>query len=139
MEKILDLTKKLGEELQKSQLYKNYELAKENADSDAELQSLIKSFNDLKENINSIMMDKDSDKTGLDDMNKNLRELYEEAMGKPNMIAFNNAKEDLDKLMIKINNILTTALNGGDPNNEVQSTESGGCSSGGCSSCSCGH
>jgi len=136
-DKVIKLAKTLGEELQKSEFYTSYEIARQESDKDEKLQGLIKEFNEIKDDINKIMMDKDAPKDKLDDMNGKLREVYDEVMNNSNMMAFNSAKDDLDQVMTKINSILTAALNGKDPNTaEVEEEIDGGCSSGGCSGCS---
>lgn len=134
--KILDLTKELAKELQQSDLYQNYEIAKQTADKDEKLQHSIREFNELKENITKIMQNSEAPKDNLDEMNSKLKEIYDNVMNEPNMLIFNNAKDELDKLMLKINNILTSALNGEEPSEEQSCGHS---ENGGCEGCSCKH
>ena len=78
--------------------------------------------------------DKDGEKmTALDTQ---IRELYDEIMAMPKMIAFNVAKEVMDKLLGSVNYIISMAANGEDPMTcpeEAPHSCSGSCAScGGC-------
>jgi hypothetical protein len=55
-------------------------------------------------------------------------------MSKPNMVAFNQAKGEMDRMLAEINNIITASANGEDPETcPAQPGCSGECSScGGC-------
>ena len=65
-----------------------------------------------------------------------IRELYDEIMAMPKMIAFNEAKEVMDKLLGSVNYIISMAANGEDPMTcpeEAPHSCSGSCAScGGC-------
>ncbi|MGL5973070.1 MAG: YlbF family regulator [Oscillospiraceae bacterium] len=133
-DKILELTKTLGNDIQNCDFYKEYEIAREKSDNDSDLQSAISEFNDLKAEINTIVGLPDGDKSKIVELNERLKKIYEDIMLKEAMVKFNKAKEDMDALMLKVNKILTSAINGEDLEN-IDLSGDDPCSSGGCGSC----
>jgi hypothetical protein len=69
-------------------------------------------------------------------LDTDLRALYDEIMAMPTMVAFNEAQEELNKLLQSINYIITSAANGEDP---MTCPEEAPHCTGSCGSCgSCG-
>ncbi len=67
------------------------------------------------------------------EMNEKLRALYGEVMAHPAMVAYNEAKQGLDKLLNDVNNIITMCVQGADPATCEPSACTGSCSTcGGC-------
>ena len=54
-------------------------------------------------------------------------------MTNPSMVAYNQAKSDMDQLLAQVNDLVTQCVNGEDP--DTVQPSAGGCS-GSCSSCS---
>lgn len=133
---VIELTRALGKEIQESQEYKDLMVAREANDNDETLQDMIGQFNLKRIELNSLMAKPEKDEDAIAACNGDLQKVYQDVMGNPNMIAFNNAKVGLDAMMNKINTILVKSVNGEDPETCADAEESscgGNCGScGGC-------
>lgn len=126
---VLQMTRELGKAIQQDDLYLQYTLAQQASDNDEELQTMIGQFNLLRTQINQEMVKPEKDTMKIDELNKQLQENYQSIMKKPNMIAFNAAKQGLDVLMNHINAVLTGSLNGDNPDEiDVEAACAGDCS-----------
>lgn len=130
---IIKMTRDLGKEIQNSAEYKRIMTAKEANDSDVELQNLIEVFNMTRVKLSTAMQAEEKDEAKLAELDKELKEAYTNAMGNKNMLEFNDAKQEIDKLMNQVNTILVAAVNGEDP--ETCDIEPDACG-GSCDSCS---
>ncbi len=126
--------KKLCVQLQKEDVAVYFEQAKKMNDMDQELQDLIGKFNLAKFNLN-IEMNKmeDRDEALINKYDAELRDLYEQIMANDSMVAYSDAKADVDRLVQYTQAILTAVFDGGNPM-LVQLPEAG--CTGSCSSCS---
>ena len=69
----------------------------------------------------------------IDELNTKLQQVYAEIMQNPNMAAYNVAKEEMDKLLARINSVIGLCVNGEDPATCEPSECTGSCAScGGC-------
>ena len=130
---VIELTKQLGLELQKSEAFKVLDNARKLNDADQELQQQIADFNLARMDLNNEIAkgdDKNTDR--VNDINEKIHALYMEIMNNESMVAYNQAKNQMDTLMQYITDILTAAVNGEDPTAVQQSSV--GCS-GSCGSC----
>jgi len=125
--------KKLCAQLQKEDVIIYLEQAKAMVDKDQELQDMIGKFNLVKYNLNAEMMNPEADNDKLNQLDLELNTLYEEIMESENMVAYNEAAADVDRLTKHIQAIITTTVNGGDPMTVELPEE--GCT-GSCSTCS---
>ena len=125
--------KKLCVQLQKEDVLVYLAQAKAMVDKDQELQEMIGKFNLAKYNLNAEMMNPEADNDKLNQLDLELNTLYEEIMASENMVAYNEAAADVDKLTKHIQAIITTTVNGGDPMTVELPEE--GCT-GSCSTCS---
>ncbi|WMJ23104.1 YlbF family regulator [Paludicola sp. MB14-C6] len=130
---IIKMARDLGKAIQESPEYKRINAAKAANDADVELQNLIEVFNMTRVKLSTAMQAEEKDEQLLAKLDKELKETYTTVMGNKNMLEFNDAKQDIDKLMNQINTILVAAVNGEDP--ETCEAESHSCG-GSCSSCS---
>ena len=104
------------------------------SDADKELQDLIGEFNLKRIAINEEGMKKDRDQEKIQSFNNEMREIYGKIMQNEHMIAYNEAKSELDKIVGRVAAIITNSANGEDPETtDVHQGCSGDCS--GCSSC----
>ena len=105
-------------------------------DTDVEIQNKIGEFNQLRSQLSVEMQKPDKDGEKMTALDTQIRELYDEIMAMPKMIAFNEAKEDMDKLLGSVNYIISMAANGEDQMTcpeEAPHSCSGSCAScGGC-------
>lgn len=127
--------KQAAQELQNEQVYKAMVVAREANDNDEQLQDLIGEFNLLRLDLNNEMSKDDRDEKKVTEMNQRINELYNQVMQNEKMLAYNQAKQDIESFIEYVNAILNAAIEGDDPM-LVEEPSAEGCSSGGCSSCS---
>lgn len=104
------------------------------ADEDETLQKLISEFNLKRIAINTEESKEEADGEKIRQLNQELRETYAAVMAHEKMMAYNQAKGDLDLLVNKIHFAINLAVQGQDPNLAAQESAcSGDCGScGGC-------
>lgn len=133
---VITKARELGKLIQESEKYKQYHEAKKKNDDDKELQDMIGEFNLKRVALNTEMSKPDKDDAKIAEMNEEIKTLYSKIMENGNMVAFSNAKDEMDSMLNKINMVITMSANGEDPETcpvEVPASCSGNCSS--CSSC----
>lgn len=129
---IIEQARALGAALQEDERYKKFDEAAKLNDTGTDIQNKIGEFNLMRAELNQEMAKPDKDGEKMTKLDNDLRAIYDEIMNMPSMIAFNEAKEELDKLLSSINYIITCAANGEDP--MTCPDEAPHCS-GSCSSC----
>lgn len=132
---IITLARELGQALQKDQRYIDYSAAKLSNDEDTELQKSIADFHSIQMELRALTAS-GGDASEIQRLNTKLTELYTEITSTPHMMAFENARTELDSLLESINFIITCAANGQDPMT-CPDTPPAGCggSCAGCSGC----
>ena len=131
---IIEMARELGAALQRSDEYTAYNVAKNAADSDAELQGMIGDFNLKKLSLNAEVQKEEKDPAKLAALNEEVRSIYARIMAHPTMMAYNTTKEELDRILNFIQQIIVYSANGEDPATIQEETSYGGdCS--GCSGC----
>lgn len=129
---VIKMARELGKVIQQSPEFARIDAAKKANDADSQLQVMIEDFNKKRVALNMEVSKEDKDPEKLAQMDKELKELYQVVMSNPNMVEFNAAKGDVDKMMNFVTEILYASVNGEDPDTVEEST--GGCS-GNCGSC----
>ena len=131
---IITLTRQLGAEIQKQDVYKKFMEAKNIADNDVELQSKIGEFNLLKMSLDNERFKEDANQETVDKLNEKIVEMYNEISNGEIMKAYFSAMNEYKALTDQIMNILAMCQNGEDPETcEPPSACNGNCSScGGC-------
>ena len=131
---VITMARELGAALQKSDEYTAYVLAKSAADGDEELQRMIGDFNLKKLSLSAEIQKDEKDGEKISALNDEIRSLYGEIMSQPAMLAYNTTKNELDRLLNFIQQIVVYSANGEDPFTIQEETSCGGdCS--GCSGC----
>ncbi len=131
---VIESARALGVALQENEAYKKFdEVSKEN-DNNTELQNKIGEFNMLRMQLNQEMQNPEKDAEKMTSLDTTIKELYDDIMGMPSMVAFNEAKEELDGILSSVNYIITAAANGEDPMTCPEHAPEG--CGGSCSSCS---
>ena len=131
---VITMARELGAALQKSDEYPAYALAKSAADGDEELQRMIGDFNLKKLSLSAEIQKEEKDGEKISALNDEIRSLYGEIMSQPAMLAYNTTKNELDRLLNFIQQIVVYSANGEDPFTIQEETSCGGdCS--GCSGC----
>ncbi|MDD3430056.1 MAG: YlbF family regulator [Oscillospiraceae bacterium] len=130
---IITLFKQAAAELQNDARYIALQQARDLNDKDEELQTQIGDFNLARMDLNNEIGKTERDEAKIAALNEKINTLYSEIMSNDSMVAYNEAKTDVDALLQHINAIVTAAVNGEDPMT-VQEPQAGGCS-GSCGSC----
>ena len=130
---IIELTRALGAEIQKTEEYKRFMTAKEKNDNDEVLQKQRGDFNLLKMQLDSEHEKEEKDEAKILELNEKIVALYNEIISGDSMTEYNAAYEAYRALTDKISNILLMCENGEDPETCEPSSCTGNCSScGGC-------
>lgn len=131
---IIEMARQLGAAIQQSDEYTAYNVAKNAADGDEVLQEMIGEFNLKKLSLSTEVQKEEKDQEKLAALNEEVRSLYGRIMAHPTMAAYNTTKEELDRLLNFIQQIIVYSANGEDPATIQEETFCGGdCS--GCSGC----
>lgn len=134
MKDAITLFKEAAVQMQKEEAYVALEGTRSKNDSDEALQALIGDFNLARMDLNTeLAKSEDKNQEKVAELNTKVNQLYNDIMSNERMIAYNEAKTELEAVVNHINAIINTAVNGGDPMTVEAPT--GGCS-GSCSSCS---
>ena len=112
---VIELARELGKAIQADERYIAYHQARLTNDADEELQNLINEFNLSRMQLNAEMSKAEKDNDKIQEINNKVRTLYGQIMGNPNMVAYNEAKAQVDEMLDQINNIITACANGADP------------------------
>ena len=135
MMNVMECTRQLGAAIQEDETYIRYQMARQANDEDEGLQGKIGEFNLLRMSLSNELSKPEEEKSEskIDELNAKLQQMYAEIMQNPNMAAYNAAKEEMDKLLARVNSILGLCVNGEDPATCEPSECTGSCSScGGC-------
>lgn len=131
----IEAARKLGAAMQADEAYIKYAKAIKDNDENEELQIKISEFNIKRMNLdNEISREEgERDEAKIKVLNEELRAIYDEIMAHPAMVAFNEAKAGMDKLLQDINAIIMMCAQGADPETCEISACTGSCSTcGGC-------
>lgn len=112
---VTEAARELGKALQADPAYEEYRAAKAANDGDETLQKQIDDFNDKKAELNAEMAKDNKDTDTITRLNSELNELYMSVTENRNMIAYENARAQMDDILESINFIITSAANGDDP------------------------
>ncbi|NLC78854.1 MAG: YlbF family regulator [Ruminococcaceae bacterium] len=134
-DRIIDMAKALGRAIQMDERYKSFDAARTENDSDAKLQELIGSFNLIKMNLNNALSDEAQDGDKIQKLNDEMQKVYAEIMGTSGMQKYQTASHEIEQLINYINAIITTALEGGNPDEVNQPDGSCGGECGSCGGC----
>lgn len=130
---VIAIARQLGKAIQEEEAYKKMIAAASANDANAELQEDIEKFNLLRLQLNEEISKQESDKDKVDDLQKELNALFEKVTSDPNMIAFNDARTELEIILDKVNQIISAATSGEDP--ETFEIHDHSACSGNCASC----
>lgn len=131
---IIAMARELGKAIQQDERYKRIDAAKTANDKDEELQQLIQKFNMKRSELSVEMAQENKNPEKLNQLDRELKAVYQEVMQNPNMAEFNAAKVEVDDMMNYISTILYGAVNGVDPDTiEPQQSCGGDCA--GCAGC----
>lgn len=137
---IIGLARELGRQIQQSDAYLRYNLARQAADEDKELQKLIADFNMVRVEAaaESAKPEDEKDNDLIRAKNTEMMDLYNKIMTNKNMKGYNEAKDGIDAVVNRVTAIIAQCAEGEDPDTTDYdpSSCSGSCGScGGCGGC----
>lgn len=115
MEKIIELAREIGKEIQKDERYIKFQLAKQATDEDKELQNLIGEFNLKRMAISNEVSKADRNEEKLQKYNQEMRSAYAKIMSNENMINYNDTKAEFDMILTRVTAIIQKSSEGEDP------------------------
>ena len=111
----IELFKKAAQALQTDPRYLALDAARRANDENEELQDMIGEFNLARLDLNNEMMADERDEEKIARLNGKVNELYASIMSNDCMVAYNEARSDVESIISHIDAIVNTAMNGGDP------------------------
>jgi len=132
---IIELTRELGKKLQKEDIYLKFQLAKQAADEDTELQKMINEFGLKREEISeeTSKNENEQDSERIQKLNREMRKVYAKIMTNERMINYNDTKDEFDVLMKRITTIIQESSEGENPETADYIPCTGSCATcGGC-------
>lgn len=131
---IIQMARDLGTAIQQDERYIKLSLAQQKNDEDTQLQGLIGQFNLKRIALNQEMQKSDRSQEKLRELDAEIKDLYKKIFSNSNMLAYNEARSEMDEAAKFINQIIMGSVNGEDPQTIEPSQDCGGdCS--GCSGC----
>ena len=115
MADVIAIARQLGHAIQETNEYSTILNAKNAADADEGLQSLITEFNIKRVAINAEACKSDRDEEALRKLNEEMRNAYSDIMNNENMKAYNDAKQAFDKVLQRVLAIVQQSADGEDP------------------------
>lgn len=133
---IIDIARELGRQLQREDAYIKFNIAREAADEDKELQKLIAEFSAIRAEMSEMTAkpDDERDADAARKLGENMRKVYAEIMSNERMKNYNEAKDAFDIIMNRISAIIQKSSEGEDPDTaDYTPSCSGSCATcGGC-------
>ncbi len=134
MDKVIEAARELGRVLQADARYIRYATAQQRNEEDINLQAMIAEFSAKRREIAAEAQKESRDAAHISAMNAEAQELYARIFQNESMADFTQAREELNTLASFINQIITGATNGQDPDTiEYQPSCGGSCAS--CAGC----
>ncbi len=133
---ILTLAKELGTAIQNDDSFVNFKIREQAVQCDETLQNMIEEFNLKKVSINHEISKEETNQEKIDNLNDEISKLYSDILENENMKLYNEAKQEFENTLKKVNLIINGSAMGQDPNTidtELTNECSGSCSS--CSGC----
>ncbi len=131
---IIEMTRELAKKLQQEDAYILLNTTQKAVEDDDELQEAIADFNMKRYELTQEVTKKDRDDAKVDELDKTVREMYDEITNNEKMVAYNNAQDEFNDMFEYVLHILQMAATGDDPDSIEKPEQGGGCS-GDCSSC----
>ena len=131
---IIEMTRELANKLQQEDAYILLNTTQKAVEDDDELQEAIADFNMKRYELTQEVTKKDRDDAKVDELDKTVREMYDEITNNEKMVAYNNAQDEFNDMFEYVLHILQMAATGDDPDSIEKPEQGGGCS-GDCSSC----
>jgi len=132
---VIQNARQLGKAIQEDERYSKLRVALLQKEGDKELEALIEDFNGQRAQLNQEMRKPERDNAKIEQMNASLGAVYAAVFQNENMKNYASARDEMNKLIAFVNQIITGSAEGKDPFAiEYEENCGGGCSS--CSGCS---
>ena len=112
---IFELAKLLGEEIKKDRRMIEFEEAKKDYENNVEIQTALKEYEVQQQALQVEMMKEERDTYTIDAINERINALYEQIVTNPAFVRINQLQLEVNDLMNKVNNTITCAITGEDP------------------------
>ena len=112
---IFELAKLLGEAIKKDARLVEFEEAKKAYENDTELKKALEEYDVQQQALQSEMMKEEKDSYTIDAINERINELYHEVVTNPSFLRLNQLQLEVNELMNEVNNTITCAITGEDP------------------------
>lgn len=112
---IFELAKKLGEEIKKDRRMIEFEEAKKEYETCEELQNALKEYEVQQQALQIEMMKEERDTITIDAINERINELYHQIVTHESFLRINQLQAEVNDLMNEVNNTITCAITGEDP------------------------
>jgi len=131
--RIIELARQLGSEIQKEKEYLEYHEAVQKNNEDEELQHLIEAYNLSRMNLDRAMSEEEKDTEKIERFTNEFNDAYNEVMTNPNMVNYTEKRSYMDSMFNFVYQILVASVNGKDPYAVEEANCTGDCST--CGSC----
>ncbi|MDR2909451.1 MAG: YlbF family regulator [Oscillospiraceae bacterium] len=130
----IEAARSLGRAIQADGRWVNLRLCEQQNEQDEALQTMISVFEQRRALLNGEMQKEDRDIERIKELNDEVRDIYARVMGNENMVAFSQARTEVNELLEFITQIISGSAEGRDPDLIEYSQGCGG-DCGGCSGC----
>ncbi len=112
---IIEKTRELGALIQQDERYLAFMAAKKNNEADDELNGLINQLGEIQNEYAAAMEKEELPESEKEKFDKRFRDVYAVVMQNENMIAYQQAKAEIDSMMQYVMQLLSMCVNGQDP------------------------
>lgn len=130
-DRIIDMARGMARAIQMDERYLAFEKAREASEADTALQEAIGQYNIARMNLNEEVSKSEQNGEKVAQYNDEMRRAYDQVVASESMKSYEAAQADINALLTYINAIVSTAVNGGNPDEVSEPT---GCADG-CDSC----
>lgn len=131
---IIEMTRELAKKLQQEEAYILLNTTQRAVEEDDALQEAIADFNMKRYELTQEVTKKDRDDAKVDELDKLVRQMYDDITNNEKMAAYNKAQDEFNDMFEYVLHILQMAATGDDPDSIEKPGEGSGCS-GDCGSC----
>ena len=128
------MTRELAKKLQQEEAYILLNTTQRAVEEDDALQEAIADFNMKRYELTQEVTKKDRDDAKVDELDKLVRQMYDDITNNEKMAAYNKAQDEFNDMFESVLHILQMAATGDDPDSIEKPEEGSGCS-GDCGSC----
>lgn len=112
---VVALTRQLGAAIQEDERYKKLVSTREASEKDAQVMEMMKKIDELRTTYQAEAMSASPDETVLQKLDGDFQNIYTNLMMNDSMQAYEEARQELDKMMNYLMQILYLCVNGEDP------------------------